>query len=158
MGGDLIYTVGMFGPVSTQPPRLTDFPILRLPLLEFVLVGLLAILFFVDMQGSDAASGFLALFVAIPALLFLGIAYLVSLPMQRCEVTDFRIDAIFLVVGAIGLAGWIGHMLIALPLLCCFPVGLSALFRRFVALMLWKTGKGPRLSARKDGENQFPHH
>lgn len=147
--GDLIYTVGMFGPVSTQPPRLTDFPILRLPLLEFVLVGLLAILFFADIQGSDATSGFLALFVAIPALLFLGIAYLVSLPMQRCEVTDFWIDAIFLFVGAVGLAGWDradAHCFASNVLFSCGAVSAVSMIR---SLDVVEDGKRPSAAGEK---------
>lgn len=143
----------MFGPASTQPPRLIDFAVLRLPLVEVVFAGLLVNLFFEDMQGTEAASGFVALFVAIPALLFLGIAYLISLPMQRRKVNDFRVDAVFLVVGTIGLAGWGGQHFIALPLACCLPVGLSALIRRFIAFLLWKTGKAPQLPAGKDAEN-----
>ena len=135
----------MFGPASAQPPRLIDFPVLRLPFVEFVLVGLLVALFFVDTQGTDAESGFLAVFVLLPALVFLGIAYLISLPMQRKEITDFRLDAVFVVIGVLGLFGWIGQMLIALPFLCCLPVGLSALIRRGIAFALWKKGKGPQL-------------
>ena len=102
-------------------------------------------LFFADMQGTDAESGFLAVFVLLPALVFLGIAYLVSLPMQRKIITDFRLDAVFVVIGAVGLFGWIGQILIALPFLCCLPVGLSALIRRGIAFALWKKGKGPQL-------------
>lgn len=49
----------MFGPASTQPPRLIDFAVLRLPLVEVVFVGLLVNLFFEDMQGTEAASGFM---------------------------------------------------------------------------------------------------
>lgn len=70
----------MFGPASAQPPWLIDFPVLRLPFVEFVFVGLLVALFFVDTQGTDAESVFLAVFVVLPALVFLGIAYRIPCP------------------------------------------------------------------------------
>mgnify|MGYP007064573963 CR=1 FL=1 len=141
------------GPNSSQqnkPPRLTDFKVLRLPLLELCVLGVFAYFAYMDINYMTGGNGLITFFVLLPLTVVMMFGFFLTIPFQRGAVTSFGWDIMLLVVGALGLWAWVeGVDGIAFGI-GILPVAVSLFVRRLIAFILWKLGVNPR--ARRDSK------
>ncbi|MBP3947876.1 hypothetical protein [Corynebacterium sp. Marseille-P3884] len=135
---------------QNKPPRLTDFKVLRLPLLELCVLGVFAYFAYMDINYMTGGNGLITFFVLVPLTVVMILGFFLTIPFQRGAVTSFGWDIMVLVVGALGLWAWVeGVDGIAFGI-GILPVAVSLFVRRLIAFILWKLGVNPR--ARRDSK------
>ncbi|MCT1449751.1 hypothetical protein [Corynebacterium sp. p3-SID1194] len=135
---------------QNKPPRLTDFKVLRLPLLELCVLGVFAYFAYMDINYMTGGNGLITFFVLVPLTVVMMLGFFLTIPFQRGAVTSFGWDIMVLVVGALGLWAWVeGVDGIAFGI-GILPVAVSLFVRRLIAFTLWKLGVNPR--ARRDSK------
>lgn len=146
-------------PSDPNWPKLRDQGLRAWPWGEIIALGLVLALVAVwesDAVGS-AAEGFTIVFVGIPAVIVFIMALVAGIPLRHRAINDFRLDAIYCGVGALGLGSFIiatlgvdvrGHLgelqwLLGLGLFVLGIPGLSALVRRYISYRLLRSQYEP---------------
>ena len=129
-------------PGAPDAPRLWDFPLLRLPIPELVIGGIM-ILSVLGLSGSDnPGAGLFVLFIFVPSFAFYLGMYALTIPLHFRPVNEFWGDLIALAPGVFGLLivakGGEGIFFMA-----TLPIAISLLLRRLIAYSRWKRGNGP---------------
>ena len=126
----------------SAPPRLRDCGMLKLPMIEAAVVFLLVIAAVADMTSTDEFAGFGAVFMFIPAIILIALFWLVSIPLLRITIDNFKWD-IFLAVLIVDVAlvCVLVETMWFLLTPCALLVVVSVMVRRFIALRKWKKGE-----------------
>ena len=119
-------------PSAPDAPRLWDFPLLRLPIPELVIGGIM-ISSVLRLSGSDnPGAGLFVLFIFVPSFAFYLAMYALTIPLHFRPVNEFWGDLIALAPGVFGLLivakGGEGIFFMA-----TLPIAISLLLRRLIA-------------------------
>lgn len=129
-------------PSAPDAPRLWDFPLLRLPIPELVIGGIM-ISSVLRLSGSDnPGAGLFVLFIFAPSFAIYLAMYALTIPLHFRPVNEFWGDLMALAPGVFGLLivakGGEGIFFMA-----TLPIAISLLLRRLIGYSRWKSGAGP---------------
>nr|VDG63174.1 Uncharacterised protein [Streptococcus thermophilus] len=133
-----------------NPPRLRDFKVLRLPLLELLAIAFLVCLSIGDILFMTGGNGLLTFFIFLPLTVVILIVAGLTYPLLLRPVDDFTWDWVLLGVGVIGLVSFFTLIPLLAFLVGLLPSGVSVLVRRSIALKRWQEGFDPRLQDRQE--------
>ena len=124
-------------------PRLWDFKLLRFPVIEFVVGGILTFVGFTLIGSDNPGAPLSFLFILVPSVIVFGGMYLLTIPLHFRPVDEFWWDFVALAPGVLGVLLAVKDEE-SLFYLITLPVALSLLLRRFTAFILWKNGRVPQ--------------
>lgn len=129
-------------PSAPDAPRLWDFPLLRLPIPELVIGGIM-LSSVLRLSGSDnPGAGLFVLFIFVPSFAFYLAMYALTIPLHFRPVNEFWGDLMAFAPGVFGILivakGGEGIFFMA-----TLPIAISLLLRRLIAYSRWKSGAGP---------------
>lgn len=133
-------------PTQRAAPWLWDYPLLRVPYIEIIVIVVLCVIANNDMKAEGEYAGLLAFFIVFPAMFGLVLLYALSFPLHFARVNNFAWDLIYIIPSAISLVGFLFGLDFYPFILALFiPSGLSLTLRRAIGLARWKRGHDPRV-------------